>query len=184
MKRILVLIAVLAPVVALAQQAPPLASPAAAPAVVYQIDLAPTGKMISADVPLIKGNTYLFHAYPSGTLQSLRKADVVRVTKVSPAAAAQPADTLVQIGNLAMQGGSAQAGPTNASVVGAKKNGPELGKGFYGNLVPGMSEGFPNSANDYQVGRTFAAPPSSAVQSSPGAPPTMPSATNGSNPPQ
>lgn len=181
MKKILAMIGVLAPLVALSQTAPPASQ---APPVVYQIDLAPTGKMISVDVPLIKGNTYLFHAYPSGTLQSLRKADVVRVMKIAPATATQPADTLVQIGNLAMQGGSAQAGPTNASAVSAKKNGPELGKGFYGNLVPGMSEGFPNSANDYQVGRTFAAPPSSAVQSSPGAPPTMPSATNGSNPPQ
>ncbi len=185
MKKVLTLIAALAPVAALAQQAPPPASPPAAPAVVYQIDLVPTGKMISADVPLIKGNTYLFHAYPSGTLQSLRKADVVRVTKVAPATAAPPAESLVQIGNLAMQGGSAQAGPANASTVGAKKTtGPELGKGFYSDLKFGQSLA-PDAAasGDYQIGRSYAAPPSSGVQSSPGAPPTMPSATSGTNPP-
>ena len=155
-----------------------------APAAVYQIDLAPTGKMISVDVPLIKGNTYLFHAYPSGTLQSLRKADVVRVTKVAPATAAPPADTLVQIGNLAMQGGSTQAGPTNARAVVPKQSGPELGQGFYSNLKFGQSLA-PDAAasGDYQIGRSYAAPPSSGVQSSPGAPPTMPSATSGANPP-
>jgi len=181
MKKILVLIAVLTPLAAPAQQPP---SPASPPAAVYQIDLAPTGKMISVDVPLIKGNTYLFHAYPSGTLQSLRKADVVRVTKVAPATAAPPADTLVQIGNLAMQGGSTQAGPTNARAVAPKKGGPELGQGFYSDLKFGQSLA-PDAAasGDYQIGRSYAAPPSSGVQSSPGAPPTMPSATSGANPP-
>lgn len=172
MKKILVLIGVLVPLAASAQKA------------YYQIDLAPTGKMISIDVPLIKGNTYLFHAYPSGTLQSLRKADVLRVTKVDPEAATQPADTLVQIGNLAMQGGSTQAGPTNARAVAPKKGGPELGKGFYSDLKFGQSLA-PDAAasGDYQIGRSYAAPPSSGVQSSPGAPPTMPSATSGANPP-
>lgn len=173
MKKILVLIGALVPLAASAQKA------------YYQIDLAPTGKMISVDAPMIKGNTYLFHAYPSGTLQSLRRADVIRVTRIDPQAATQPADTVVQIGNLAMQGGSTQAGPTNARAVAPKKGGPELGQGFYSNLQFGQSLA-PDAAasNDYAIGRSYAAPPSSGVQSSPGAPPTMPSATNGSNPPQ
>jgi len=181
MKKVLVLIGVLAPLAASAQQP---VQPQAAPAALYQIDLAPTGKMVSVDVPLIKGNTYLFHAYPSGTLQSLRKADVVRVTKVTAAAAAPPVDSLVQIGNLAMQGGSTQAGPTNARAVVPKNSGPELGQGFYSDLKFGQSLA-PDAAasGDYQIGRSYAAPPSSGVQSSPGAPPTMPSATSGANPP-
>ncbi len=177
----LIVIGLLAPLAVPAQQPQ---QPPAAPSVLYQIDLAPTGKMISVDVPLIKGSTYLFHAYPSGTLQSLRKADVVRVTKVAAAAATQPADTLVQIGNLAMQGGSAQAGPTNARAVVPKKGGPELGQGFYSDLKFGQSLAADAAASgDYQIGRSYAAPPSSGVQSSPGAPPTMSSATSGSNPP-
>jgi hypothetical protein len=45
-------------------------------------------------------------------------------------------------------------------------------------VVPGISEGMPNSPNDYQVGRTFAAPPGNAVQSAPGEPPMMPSSAN------
>jgi len=170
-KKILVLAGMLVPLAASAQK------------VYYQIDLAPTGKMISVDVPLIKGNTYLFHAYPSGALQSLRKADVLRVTKIDPQAATQPADTLVQIGNLAMQGGSTQAGLTNARAVASRK-GPELGEGFYANVVPGTTTGLPNSPNDNQIGRTYAFAPSSATQASPGAPPTNPAATSGMNPPQ
>ena len=172
MKKILVLIGAFVPLAAQAQQA------------YYQIDLAPSGKMIAVDVPMIKGNTYLFHAYPSGTLQSLRKSDVVRVTKISPQVATQPADSLVQIGNLAMQGGSSQAGPTNARAVAPKKGGPELGQGFYSDLKFGQSLA-PDAAasGDYAIGRSYAAPPSSGTQSSQGAPPTMPSATSGTNPP-
>jgi hypothetical protein len=151
----------------------------------YRIEMAPTGSMIAADLPVLKGNTYLFHGYPSGTLVSLRRSDVRRITQIDRAAATatNPADRLITIGNLAMQGGSTQAGATNAS---ARKPaaGPEVGKGFYGNVVPGVTEGMPNSPNDYQVGRTFAAPPGNAVQSAPGEPPMMaPSGTN-ANPPR
>lgn len=173
MKKTLFLVGLLAAVAASAQQV-----------TYYQIDLAPTGKMLSKDQPVLKGNTYLFHSYPNGTLMSLRRSEVKLVTKVSPELT-NPNTGVIQIGNLAMAGGSSQAGPTNASA--APKKGPskpELGEGFYSNLVVGQSLADPNSKNDYQIGRTFAAPPSSAVQTSPGAPPTMPSATNGSSPPQ
>ena len=140
----------------------------------YRVEMAPSGSMIASDVPVLKGNTYLFHGYPSGTLVSLRRSDVRRIVQVSAAAATQtnPAGSVVTIGNLAMQGGSAQAGATNASAA-RKPAGPEIGKGFYGNVVPGVTEGNPNSPNDYQVGRTFAAPPGNAVQSAPGEPPMM-----------
>ena len=86
-----------------------------------------------------------------------------------------------------MQGGSSQAGPQNARTVGAAKAAAKdsgLGTGFYSNVVPGQSEGMPNSANDYQVGRTYAYAPSNATQTSSGAPPTNPGATSGQNPPQ
>jgi len=173
MKTMLILAGLLVSFAASAQQA-----------TYYQIDLAPTGKMLSKDQPVLKGSTYLFHSYPNGTLMSLRRSQIKQVSQVTPELT-NPNTGVIQIGTLAMQGGSTQAGPTNASA--APKKGPskpELGEGFYSNLVVGQSLADPNSKNDYQVGRTFAAPPSSATQSSPGAPPTMPSATNGSNPPQ
>jgi hypothetical protein len=143
--------------------------------------------MLSIDQPVLKGNAYLFHSHPAGTLMSMRRSQVKHITKIAPEATDATYD-VVQIGNLAMQGGSSQAGPTNASAVrprgAAAKTGPELGQGFYSNVIPGETTAMPNSANDYQIGRTYAYAPSNATQSSPGAPPTAPSATNGSNPPQ
>lgn len=173
MKRILFLAGLLASFAASAQQA-----------AYYQIDLAPTGKMLSKDQPVLKGGTYVFHSYPAGTLMSLRRSQVKLVTQIT---AESPDATyrVVPIGNLAMQGGSTQAGAANANTVKPKAaTGPELGEGFYSDLKFGQSLA-PDAAasSDYQVGRAYGFPPSSASQSSPGAPPTMPSATNGANPP-
>ncbi len=149
----------------------------------YQIDLVPSGRLISRDAPVTKGTMLLFHIYPDGTLISMRKSEVKGVSRISSqaATAANPADRVISIGNLAMQGGSTQAGPASASSVAAKA--PALGKGFYSAVVPGQTIGAPNSPSDYQVGRTFAGPPGNAVQSSPGAPPTAPDVTSGQNPP-
>ena len=154
--------------------------------VFYQIDLAPSGKVISQDLPVAKGNTIVFHRYPDGTLMSMRRSEVKTLTRITPqsAQATLPKEKLVQIGNLAFQG-SSQAGPAaagTASKTVAQPNG--IGQGFYGNVVPGQTQGMPNSANDNQIGRTWAAPPGNAEQSSPGAPPTNSALTNGSNPPQ
>ncbi|HKD17374.1 MAG TPA: hypothetical protein VKG23_05845, partial [Thermoanaerobaculia bacterium] len=100
------------------------------------------------------------------------------------------AERAVPIGNLAMQGGSSQAGATNMRVIGqakaaaAAKENQIGGPGFYSNVIPGQTEAMPNSPNDFQVGRTYAFAPSNATQSSPGSPPTAPAMTNGQNPPQ
>jgi hypothetical protein len=154
--------------------------------VYYQVDLVPSGSVISTDLPATKGTMVVFHKYPGGTLVSMRRSDLKKVTKIPSASAraTNPGDVVIPIGNLAMQGGSAQAGPTNARAVGAAKNTSGLGTGFYGNVVPGETQAFGNSANDYQVGRTYAYAPSNATQSSSGAPPTNPAATNGQDAPQ
>jgi len=155
--------------------------------VFYQIDIAPSGKVISQDLPVAKGTTIVFHRYPDGTLMSMRRTEVKTLTRITPqdAQATLPKEKLVQIGNLAFQG-SSQAGPAAAGTANkaaaAQPNG--IGQGFYGNVVPGQTQGMPNSANDNQVGRTWAAPPGNAVQSAPGAPPTNSSLTSGQNPPQ
>ncbi|PYQ67026.1 MAG: hypothetical protein DMF54_06035, partial [Acidobacteria bacterium] len=44
--------------------------------VLYQIDLVPSGKLISRDLPVLKGTNYLLHQYPTGTLLSVRKSTV------------------------------------------------------------------------------------------------------------
>jgi hypothetical protein len=160
----------------------------AAEATYYQIELVPSGTVVSTDLPVTKGTMVVFHKYPSGTLVSMRRSELKTVTKVSAAAVqsanANPADAVIRIGNLAMQGGSAQAGPTNARAATAPKDKSGLGTGFYSDIVPGQTQAYGNSANDYKVGATYAYAPSNATQSSPGSPPTNPAMTNGQNPPQ
>jgi hypothetical protein len=71
----------------------------------YQIDLLPSGNLISQDPPVLKGTNYLFHQYPTGTLISVRKSTVKQIAKMSPAAVAAANPTATKrIGNLAMQG--------------------------------------------------------------------------------
>jgi len=89
----------------------------------YQIDLVDagkagdTGKIISRDLPTLKGTVYVFHAYPSGTLTSVRKSTVKQISKLTPAAVAAANPTAIKpIGDLAMQGPKSAAsggGPRN-----------------------------------------------------------------------
>ena len=152
--------------------------------VFYQIDLVPSGRVIALDLPVAKGSTIVFHRYPDGLLMSMRRSDVKALGRIAlqAAVATLPQEKLVQIGDLAFQG-AAQAGPTNTRAVGAK-SAPAIGSGYYRSIVPGVTQGMPNSANDNVIGRSWAAPPGNAMQSSPGAPPTNPVATGGTNPPQ
>jgi hypothetical protein len=85
--------------------------------VLYQIDLVPSGKLISRDLPALKGTNYLFHQYPTGTLISVRKSTVKQITRMSPAAVAAANPTrIVPIRDLAFQGpksGPSRGGYTN-----------------------------------------------------------------------
>jgi hypothetical protein len=152
--------------------------------VFYQIDLVPSGRVIAQDAPVAKGTTIVFHRYPDGVLMSMRRSDVKALGKITPQAAVAtlPQEKLVQIGDLAFQG-TAQAGPASAGAA-RVKSAPALGRGYYSEVVPGVTQGMPNSANDNVIGRSWAAPPGNATQSSPGSPPTNPAATAGTNPPQ
>lgn len=154
-----------------------------APRVFFQIDLVPTGRVISQDAPAAKGGALVFHRYPDGTFMSMRRSGVKSVTAITPQAAAAtlPQESVVQIGNLAFQG--PQGGPAPAGAVAPK--GPQpIAPGYYRSIVPGVTQPMPNSPNDNVIGRSWAAPPGNATQSSPGAPPTNPVATGGVNPPQ
>jgi hypothetical protein len=89
---------------------------AAAPvAQLYQIELIPSGKLVSQDLPVLKGTTYRFHQYPTGTLISVRKSTVKQITRLSPTAVAAANPTATRpIGNLAMQGSKSGSGrPSN-----------------------------------------------------------------------
>jgi hypothetical protein len=126
--------------------------------VVYQIDLVPTGRMIARENPTLKGTNYVFHTWREGTLMSLRKADVKKVTKVTGLAAfkiQQEERGAALNANLPMQGGTATVlpgGPEPAAAAGAPGPTPAPGNWRY--------QGEPGVTDAY-------APPS-AVVSSPG----------------
>ena len=154
---------------------------------IYQVDLAPSGRLFARDNPVLKGTSYVFHTYRDGTLQSLRQTDVVRVTALTGDAAfwaQQGIEGESAIGDLAIQGtdkvvvigtppasNSSQAGPRNMNEVS-------------GSGTPGIS-GAPAGNWSYQgtPGTADAWGPANATVASPGDVPTMPAATNGSAPP-
>ena len=106
-----------------AQQAQPAQPAQKAEPLLYQIDLVDTGnandtgKILSRDLPTLKGTVYLFHVHPTGTLTSVRKSAVKQITKLTPAAVAAVNPTAIKpIGDLAMQGPKSAAsggGPRN-----------------------------------------------------------------------
>jgi hypothetical protein len=51
--------------------------------VVYQVDLVPSGKIIAAGEPALKGKTYTFKKWLGGDLMSLRQSDVAKITKLT-----------------------------------------------------------------------------------------------------
>jgi hypothetical protein len=147
-----------------------LALPAALSAaeVVWVIDTLPSGRQFSEEPPVLRGEQYVFHRLPDGALVSMRRADVRRISEHQR----RPtwARGVVEIADLPMEGGnSSQAGPHNAGTWNGKTARPSASNGFYGNVVPGVTEAFPNSIADYQVGRTWAAPPPNASIAAPGA---------------
>ncbi len=71
-----------------------------------QIDLLPSGKAISKDLPTLKGGSYLYHQFPTGTLISVKKSTVKKISKMAPEAIAEidPKKQLTNIRDLPMQG--------------------------------------------------------------------------------
>ncbi len=107
---------VLVSAVTLGAEKPALQPLAPAPeATLYQIDLVSSDKLISKDLPVLKGTVYLFHQYPTGTLISVRKSEVKQIGKMTPTAVAAAKPTATKaIGNLAMQGSKSGNGrPAN-----------------------------------------------------------------------
>jgi hypothetical protein len=152
--------------------------------VVYKVELIPSGAVIAKDTPTRKGATYVFRTWRDGTYVSVRQADIRRVTRLTGDKAfwaeegqkgevaignlPMQGGSVIEISSLPMQGGSTQAGQTNASAVGRGISGAPVGNWQY--------QGTPGTSDAYG--------PANATVSSPGRVPTMPAATDGSNPPK
>ena len=128
---------------------------------VYQIDLLPSGRMIARDEPKLQGGGYVFHVWKGGTLRSLRKSDVRKITRVTGLAAfriQQEETGGALIGNLPMEGGSATIIPAPADAAAPQSQAPAPGNWSY--------EGVPGASDAYA--------PANATVSSPGDVPKAP----------
>lgn len=121
---------------------------------VYQVDLLPSGRMIAADEPVLKGKTYSFHKWVGGNLMSLRQTDVAKITKLTGLDAfrvEQEEKGAARIDDLSMEGTS------EVRVLPSQSQEP----------APAAQQP-PPSVYGYPAGISEANPPPSAVQESPG----------------
>lgn len=155
---------------------------------IYQVDLAPSGKVYAKDNPTLKGSAYVFHSFRDGTLLSLRQSDVQKVTMLTGDDAfwaQQGIEGEISIGSLAIQGASKVVEIGTPPVVNSAQAGRSSLSSVSGSGTPGIS-GAPAGNWQYQgtPGTADAWGPANATVASPGDVPTMPAATNGSAPPQ
>jgi hypothetical protein len=145
--------------------------------IAYRIDLVPSGHLLSRDNPTLKSGMYVFRTSRDGTAMSVRQSDVRKITRLTGADAfwaEQRTRGEVPISNLAMQGGSSQAGPQHLSTVGPRS----VDSGTMGAQSPGnwLYQGTPGVSDAWA--------PAAATVASPGDAPTMPAATDGGPAPQ
>ncbi len=158
--------------------------------VAYRVEMKNGEPVWADDRPQDTGALIVFHRSPGNVLVSIRKSEVRRIVAARRPA---PPRTLEPGAEIVLGPTGAPAGPSSASASSRPKArtgplAPGEAKGgtalfnpdrpyrseWDSRQVPGANLGYPNSANDYREGRTFAHPPASAVQTAPGAPPMMP----------
>lgn len=162
---------------------------AATDAMIYRVELADGSALLARTPPVAHGTRLIFSRHPDGALVSLKRTDVKRVvTAPLPAATATAGVRSVRPGTLIM------LGPTGEGAGGAATNAKEArsatapGQAADGRAllnpgrdyrpewdsrqVPGLNMALPASAGDYREGMTLAYPPGTAVQASPGQPPS------------
>jgi hypothetical protein len=165
----------------------PLRATAAEP-MVYRVELANGSALLARTPPVPQGNRLVFSRHPDGTLVSLKRADVRRVVTVPlPATAATVAVRKFRPGELIILGPTGEgAGSTASTATAAATTSPgqspdgrallnpsrDYRPGWDSSQVPGQNIAYPASPGDYREGMTFAFPPGTAVQTSPGQPPT------------
>jgi hypothetical protein len=128
---------------------------------VYQIDLVPSGRVLTREKPKLQTGTYVFHAFKNGTLMSLRLADVKKVTRLTglPAFRAKQEELgAALIGDLPMEGGTAHVIPAPGAAPAPPGQAPAPGNWIY--------QGKPGATDAYA--------PANATVASPGDVPKAP----------
>ena len=129
---------------------------------VYQIDLVPTGRLLTRQKPKLQTGSYVFYEFKNGDLMSLRQSDVKKVTLLTgiPAFRAKQEEMgAALIDNLPMEGGgSVQIIPAPGAPGAAPAPNPGPGNWSY--------EGTPGATDAYA--------PANATVDSPGDVPKAP----------
>ncbi|HET7452006.1 MAG TPA: hypothetical protein VFL12_04655 [Thermoanaerobaculia bacterium] len=111
---------------------------------VWQVDILPSSTVIARDAPKMKSNVWVFHTLKTGTLMSVRPADVKQVTHLTGFAAfkarQQALGASVLGGDLSMEGGTLHVVSSGKEPAPAPAPHPGEGMGWY---VVGASEAFP-----------------------------------------
>ena len=132
---------------------------------IYQIDLVPSGRLLSRAKPKLQKGSYLFNEYKNGALMSLRQTDVKKVTLLTglPAFRIQQEEMgAALIDNLPMEGGgTVQILPAPGAA--SASPGPTPGPGNW------SYQGAPGSTDAYA--------PANATVDSPGDVPKAPEPT-------
>ena len=176
--------------VTLALAASPLGAATSEP-MVYRVELVSGAPLTARTPPVPRGNRLVFTRHPDGALVSLKRSDVLRVVSVPLAKTAAPVVArTVRPGTLIMLGPTGDGGGGTASAATTARGAATTPPGespdgrallnpsrdyrpeWDARQVPGMNLAYPASPGDYREGMTFAYPPGTAVQTSPGAPPT------------
>jgi hypothetical protein len=162
---------------------------ATANSLIYRVELASGAVLLARTPPVPQGNRVVFARHPDGALLSLKRTDVRRVTSaplatvatVPPARTVRPG-TLILLGPTGEGARAPATGATSAAgtpAPGQASDGRALlnpardyRAGWDSSQVPGQNLAYPGSPGDYREGMTFAYPPGTAVQTSPGQPPT------------
>jgi len=162
------------------------AAAAAATPDLYRVELAGNTSVWAQDRPQQTGTSLVFHRYPDGVLMSIKSADVKRISVSKPQptnkqlAPGQQVDIGYTGSGVAGKGGAAAPagaarGQAGQPAPGERKDGSALFNpnrtyrpDWDSKQVPGMNIGNPNSANDYQEGRTFAYPAAASPSIAPG----------------
>ena len=125
--------------------------------VIWQIDLVPSGRLLAAEEPVLKGKTYSVKKWQGGNLMSVRQTDVAKVTKLTGLDAfkvEQQEKGATRIDNLALEGTS------DIKVIPGAEPVPEP--------APSANQPPPQGVYGYPAGISEAYPQPNAVQERPG----------------
>lgn len=136
---------------------------------VYQIDLVPTGRLLTREKPKLQTGSYVFNEFKNGALMSLRQSDVKKITLLTgiPAFRAKQEEMgAALIDNLPMEGGgSVQIIPAPGAAAAPQNQAPNTGNWTY--------EGTPGTSDAYAPANATVASPGD-VPKAPAPAPTQP----------